>query len=211
MVYLLKEKESGRWCMWLAFVDKFHIKDIWNMVPKMDGITRGQFASAVGLHRDEIPFWYEGVAFLYNTRDTRYWMDIAAAVDAKRRPRLDWNLAAAQKSSLLDLLLAECARDTRLLIAHLRRRARSETATHYSLFYDLLTRTYPSVYYMPFNGSVWRILEEPPLRGDGFETPPEDKFLSEERVHELSHDVIARVFGVAKLREERGRAAGWLP
>jgi hypothetical protein len=212
IVYLLKEKETRRKCMWIAFVDEFRIVDIWSTASYDDEITRGKYAPAVGMRKEEIPFWYEGAAFLYNTRDTRYWMEIAAAIDERRRPELNWELAAAEKSSLLDLLLAECARDTRSMIAHLRRRARSGTSTRYSLLFDLLTRTYPSVYYLPFNASVWRLQEEPPLRGDGFSLPPEGAYLSEERIRkELTPDVLATVMRAARLREERGRAGGWLP
>lgn len=212
MCYIMKEKETGRRTLWIAFVDRFYFIDIWHMVPKMDGVTRGKYATAVGLERGEIPFWYESIALLYNTRDARYWMDIASAVDAQRRPELDWALAAAQKSSLFDMVLAECARDARSMTAHLRRRARAATNNRYSLLYDLLTRSYPSVYYLPFNASVWRLPEEPELIGDGFESPPADKFLSEERMHtELTPEVLKKTMRVAKLREERGKQAGWLP
>lgn len=212
MVYIMQEKKTPRKCMWVSFVDKFHFIDLWNFVPQADSVTRGKYASAIGLHKDEIPFWYEGMALLYNTRDLRYWMDIATAIDAIRRPQLDRDLIASQRSSLFDLMLAECARDMRSMIAHLRRRARSGTSERYSLVYDLLTRTYPSAYYMPFNRSVWRLNEEPPLIGDGFQVPNNDRFLSDERMQkELTPDMIAKVMGVAKLREERGQAAGWLP
>jgi hypothetical protein len=216
--YVTREKDSGKNSMWIAFVDRFYVIDIWHMLDVWsknhlaDGVTRGKYATAVGLEKDEIPFWYEITSLLYNTRDLRYWMDIASAVDAKRRPGLDWRLATAQRSSLFDLLLAECARDTRSMIAHLRRRARGDKTTRYSMMYDLLTRSYPSVYYLPFNASVWRLPEKLDLLGDGFQAPPPDKFLSDERMKkELTPEVLKKVMGVARLREERGKAAGWLP
>ena len=212
MFYVLREKNSVRTSVWVAFLDRACFFDIWRFLPKADGVTRGKYAPAVGIEKEEMPYWYETTTTLYNSRDCGYWVDIATMVDSVRRPELNAGLVALQRSSMFDMILAECARDTRSMVAHLRRRARSKTSASYSMLYDLLTRSFPGVYYLPFNRSVWRLQERPLLLGERFVPPDTSKFLSEEQAREkITPEVLAVVMSASRLREERGRKAGWLP
>lgn len=202
---------NGLMSIWPALVDRLYFIDKSSNTKPSDSIERGAYATFVGLNPEEVPqYWHEPPTNLYNSRDCSYWMDIASAIDIVRRPDLDRALVERQRSSMFDMLLAECARDTRSMIAHLRRRVRARVSRKYSLFYDLLTRSFPSVYYLSFNQSVWRLDQEPQFLGDGFRAPDPSLRLSDEAIKLLAPDVLRAVMGAARLREERGRAAGWL-
>jgi len=164
-----------------------------------------------GITREEAPYWYEPATYPYNTRDFGYWTDIATCVDRERRPTLDRRLLRMQKSSLFDCLLGTCAVETRAMIAHLIRRRRSEMLQSFSMFYDLLTRSYPSVFYLTFNASVWRLPEKAQLLGGSFGGMNTSSYLSQSEIAMLPQDTIANIMSAARLREARGRAQGWLP
>lgn len=210
LFYVLEDKNLQLKRVWPALVDQFFFQDTWHFSERADGVTRGAYASAVGLRKEEMPYWYEPATNLYNSRDCSYWMDLATIADMKRRPELNQALVAAERSSMWDMVLAECASDMRSLVAHLRRRERSETARSYSMLYDLLTRSYPGLYYLPFNKSVWRLREAPALIGDSFQAPRAGKMLEEERARTLlTPSVLKTVMSAARIREERGRSEGW--
>lgn len=209
--YMLRDARTGLSSMWIALVDRFLFLDIWNLIPAADALVRGAYATSVGLERDEMPYWHEPSTTLYSSRDATYWMDIATMIDSIRRTELDARLIGAQRSSMFDKILVECARDTRSMVAHLRRRKRADVKKRYSLAYDFLTRTHPSVFFLPFNRSVWRLPDRPQFLGERHEAIDPKKRLSEAQQEELlTDDVLQTVMVASKLREERGRAQGWL-
>ncbi len=211
MLYVLRNKKTGVKNMWVALIDVFFLSNLWGMKEKRDGVTRGKFAFFAGLSPKDMPYWYEPGGHLYETRDQRYWMEIATHVDLERRPELDHNLVYAQKSSMFDLILGECALDTRLFINQIERRIRGGIFASSSVLYDLLMRSFPSIYYMTFNQSVWRLPESPSFLGDGFESIYESLYLSEAEARTaLTPDVLAKVMSAQRIREERGRREGWL-
>jgi hypothetical protein len=211
MCYICRDKTRGLNTLWFAQVDSFIFQDLWRPGEGDDAIVRGTYAASVGIAREEMPYWYEPSTHLYNTRDLHYWADMATRVDLVRRPHLDRALVSCERSSLFDMILGECVRDMRTMVSHLKRRARSNTSKSYSALYDLLTRSFPSVYYLPSNGSVWRLKERLRLIGDGYEVPRAANILSGSEIRErLSPDILSIVMKVQKLREDRGKAAGWL-
>lgn len=210
MLYLTKDRSTGLLGMWPTCVDRFSFIDLWHAVKPEDMLVRGAYAAAVGLKPEEMPYWYEVATFMYNSRDPLYWVDIATRIDLDRRPYLNADLVYTQRSSMFDRLLVECARDARTSVAHQKRRVRSRVAVNYSPLYDLLTRSYPSIYYLTFNQSVWRLPERTTFIGDGFVVPASDELSEAEAQEKMTPDLLAKVMGVQKLREERGKAAGWL-
>jgi len=212
MFYRMREKATGRNMMWLALVDTSFFLNLWVSSKEKDDIVRGRYATAVGITPDEIPYWYEPATHLYNTRDLRYWAEIATRIDISRRPELHRNLVSVEKSSTFDLLLGQCSRDMQTMCAHVIRRTRSDTMQSYSALYDLLTRSFPSVYYLPFNGSVWRTPKQPQFLGDGYVGMDPSRRLSDAETRtKLTPDVLEKVMSAQRVREERGRKAGWLP
>jgi hypothetical protein len=211
MFYLLRNKRTGVRSIWVARVDAFEFSDQWKPAAKLDGVTRAKYAAGIGLAPEEMPYWYEPATHLYGTRDQRYWMDIATAIDLQRRPELDYRLLVAQKSSMFDAILGECAVDLRIFVNHIERRTRAGASGSYSMLYDLLSRSFPSVAYLTFNKSVWRLKEPAQFLGDGFAGIDPAKQLSEKEAQaKLTPEILTKVMSVQRLREERGRAGGWL-
>lgn len=208
MWHVLKDRATSLRSGWLSVLSRHGFADIWNPKTLTDGVSRGAFASAVGISQEEMPYWYEPLAHFYNTRDLSYWSDIATNIDLLRRPDLDRVLVVRERSCSLDLLLAEAARDPILMRAHQIRRNRSQTAVGFSMLYDLMARSAPSLFYLVFNESVQRESVRS-IRGERFEASDRGR-LTRQEIEALSDDVLTATLSAARLREERGIAAGWL-
>ncbi len=120
--------------------------------------------------------------FLYTARDQRYWADIASIADRVCRPELDWSLANAQRSSTFDLLLGACVLNVRIYTNNFRERIVSRELGPYSLLFGLLIHSHPSVYFLPFNRSVWRLPEQPNFLGAERISKKDQLYLTEEAV-----------------------------
>jgi len=119
----------------------------------------GQVAFQSLINRN-VPYWYQCATNPYTARDQRYWADIATIVDLERRPQLNSALVQAQRSSMLDLLLGACWEDHTIYLKHMKERIALGTTLPYP-WHWLLKRSHPSLYYLPFNASIWRLAEEP--------------------------------------------------
>jgi len=109
-------------------------------------------------------YWYQPATSFYFTSDLTYYPDLATIIDLKRRPFLNQKLVLSQKSSLLDLLLWNGYFHNLSYLQNAT--ARIKTGKRVSLWhYLLIGRSYPSLYYLPFNRSVWRLREKPNFLG----------------------------------------------
>lgn len=152
-----------------------------------------------------VSHWYQPL-MLYSTRDLEYLFDIASIVDMKRRPTLDMQLVASQRSSMFDKLLVTALKDIYSYAAHTieRTHLKAERAK-YSLLFGLLMHGHAGLYFLPFNRSIWRIGETMPLRGDARAKAPYENALD----LRLSDNELERVIGAARIRDELRKKAGY--
>ncbi len=209
-LYVTRNKKTGRIGMEVSRVDafvfyelterhNFHFNDI-SMANYRSLIERG------------ISYWYESSTHLYTMRDQRYWMDIATIVDLKRRPELNRNYLLTQRSSMFDLLTDVFIRHTQFNIGYARRRKSNGTASTYSPYRGLLNHSYPSLYYLTFNKSVWRLPEEPQFIGDGrVSTEGRPYRPSAEVLPTLVSGALEQVMQGSRIREAYERERGMVP
>ncbi|NQV93236.1 hypothetical protein HQ403_01930 [Candidatus Kaiserbacteria bacterium] len=111
-------------------------------------------------------YWYQPAAAIYNTLDASYWADIVTIADIKDRKFINEEQVLQQRSSLLDLLIGAGVSAgvtfTKLIkiVSHHKESAK--------LSYLYAARAYPTLYFLSFNQSVWRIEESPYLFGTRF-------------------------------------------
>ena len=152
-------------------------------------------AAFIDLIRAGLPYWYQSVTSLYTMRDQQYWADIATIFDCDRRPDLDLELVQAQKSSLLHLLLGACLEDHEIYLENVELRK--------GYWYWLLFRTHPSIYYLPFNKSVWRLGEKVNFLGSGRAEPEQILYKSADvLLKELTSEEIERVMHGGRIRAD---------
>jgi hypothetical protein len=207
MLYLVRDRKSGLESAHLSLCSNFYFLKISDLA---DGAYNGISAENYRSLTDRgIPYWYQQATNLYSCREQRYWFDVSAMADAKRRPELDAALLRAQRSSMFDYLLGTCARHIRLNVNHAKRRRRLGREATYSYFSGLLTHSYPSVYYLTCNKSVWRLPEAPDFVGDG--TAPDVSLAyrpAAEVLPRMTPGVLEQVMNGSRIREdfERGGA-----
>ncbi|MES2202712.1 MAG: hypothetical protein V4474_00040 [Patescibacteria group bacterium] len=166
-------------------------------------------ASAGPLHaallEHNVPYWYQPSTNLYACRDQTYWADIATIVDRVRRPSLSTNVDR-QRSSCFDLLLGACLEDHAMHLSNTKELIRT-TGTMPKKYYSLLYRTHPSIYFMPFNRSIWRIPEAPHFLGSDRVGAQQRMYVSAETVlKNTTPEEFERVMQGGRLREELRRA-----
>jgi hypothetical protein len=103
-----------------------------------------------------IEYFAQHLTWFYAMRDHQYTADLLTLADRARRPELAQSLVDAQRSSLLDLLLWRGADELRRFAQMTLLRAK-EGDKGYSMGYAFFTYSNPSIYFMPFNHSVWRL------------------------------------------------------
>ncbi len=207
MLYITRDKKTGRIGMEVSRVDSFifyELADKHNF--RFNDISTANYKSLI---ERGIPYFYEASTHLYTMRDQRYWMDIATIVDMKRRPHLNAGYLQTQRSSMFDLLLDVFIRHAQFNISYARRRKLNGTGSTYSPYRGLLNHSYPSLYYLTFNRSVWRLPEESQFIGDGrVSTEGRPYRSSEEVLPQLTPDMLDLVMQGSRIREayelERG-------
>ncbi|MBI2036298.1 hypothetical protein HYT17_01600 [Candidatus Microgenomates bacterium] len=107
-----------------------------------------------------INYWYQPATSFYFTPDLTYYPDLATIVDLKRRPLLNKPYLLSQKSSLLDLLLWNGYFHNLSYFQSITSRINKKGKKNDSWHYLLIGRSYPSLYYLSFNRSVWRLAEK---------------------------------------------------
>ncbi|MFA7309446.1 MAG: hypothetical protein WC050_00940 [Candidatus Paceibacterota bacterium] len=205
-VYVLRNKKTGLESMHVALIDDFYFLKITGPDADFGGLGRANFEELIELG---IPYWHQNATAFYTMRDQMYWADIATIADMARRPDLDQRHLQKERSSMFDLMLGSCAFDILGYVGHTWDRHHKDAFSTYSFLYGLLMRSHPSVYYLPFNRSVWRLPEPLDILGD--------RRLPKEKVRYrplrdvlpvIGEDVLGTVMQGARLRSEARRKKG---
>lgn len=101
-----------------------------------------------------ILYWYQTATNFYCTRDLSYYSDLLTLIDLKRRKFLNTTYVLSQKSSMLDFLLWQGRNEDFMFIKQAKILALDKKLP--SPLYMFIARSYPSLYYLSFNRSVWR-------------------------------------------------------
>ena len=163
--YLVQDAHTDRKRVHVILADRYVFLPLLNKSEAEFGrVGRAIFEPLI---ERNIPYWYQPATYFYTMRDQRYWADISTAVDLARRPHLNAQFVRDQRSSLLDLILASVARYTDLFTEITTVRYHLKPYTPAMLLKLMLFYSVPSIMYMPFNQSVWRIKEQPNFLGSG--------------------------------------------
>lgn len=185
--------KSGNPAMRVLLADRHLFLDLKNGSPYLD-----KDALFSPLIERGIPYWFQPLTSFYMTRDISYYADLATIVDLMRRP-LPQETLIAQRSSLLDRLLWEGAVSARRFIDHSTLLARSGKLP--LLFHLFAARSHSSLYYLPFNRSVWRLPERPSFPG----VYTSAGYLSYDAIRSsLTPELLEQIFAGGKIRRE-----GW--
>jgi hypothetical protein len=104
-----------------------------------------------------IRFFAQALGMCYTTRDQQYVFDLLAILDAQRRPELDRSQLGRQRSSLFDRMIWAAMDDVRRYTQMSWLLTNSGEHRSYSLGSAFIMHSNPSIYYLPFNWSVWRM------------------------------------------------------
>lgn len=115
-----------------------------------------------------LDYWCQPSTTFYSNLDISYQADLATIVDLKRRDFKNLDLVKKQKSSLLDLLFGTGVYYNHRFAKLLRIFSYHKNLPKISFLY--LARSYPSLYFLPFNESVWRLNKKPFISGTRFGT-----------------------------------------
>ncbi len=147
-----------------------------------------------------IPYWHQAVTSFYSVLDLRYYADLATVTDLGwRRPFLDKGAVLSQKSSMLDMILWNGVKHERTHLVMSRVQAGASQLP--SPLYNFIARSYPSLYYLPFNRSVWRLDEPPRFLGSRFGRGGIYKTFEEIEPF-VSAEILEKVFEGRKYRNE---------
>jgi len=192
-VYIFKMRDSESRSMHFTLADKrFFLsieKDSYNFFEGLEDL----YGPLIG----KIPYWHQPATSPYTVRDIRYYADLATIVDLKRRSSLNETLVKSEKSSLLDLLLWNLVGQERSYVRMREMKARSNKKT--TPFHYLISRSYPSFYYLPFNRSVWRLEEPPEFIGTRTTTEYSYKTLDEIE-NKLSKECLKNIMEGGRIR-----------
>lgn len=207
MLYRLREKKSGIESIYIALLDRFLFLRI------SDGAKgkRGFGTSSLKLLIEHgIPYWYQPLN-LYTMRDQQFWADIATIVDLQKRPEINGALVRAQKSSMFDLMLGCALKDIYSYTAHSVERINIPGArSSYSLLFGLLMHDHPSIYFAPFNKSVWRLPEALSMIGSARATPEQYPYEDGlDVMQNLDDETLLSVMRAARIREDLREKAGY--
>lgn len=210
MLYITRDKKTARVGMEVSRIDHFifyELADKYNF--RFNDISTANYKTLIDRG---IPYWYESSTHLYTMRDQRYWMDIATIADMKRRPELNAAYLNTQRSSTFDLLLDVFVRHAHFNIGYARRRKFNGTGSSYSPYRGLLNHSYPSLYFLTFNRSVWRLPEEPQFIGDSrVDIAGRPYRPSSEVLPKLAPGMLEKVMQGSKIRIEEETAKGIIP
>ncbi len=201
MLYIVRDDRSGTVSLKISALDLFLFQKI--------GPDTTKLSSLAHLRGKGIPYWYQPSTNFYTMRDQTYWADVSTIVDIHRRPSLDAQALRAQKSSLIDLLLGACVEDHQTVLENAKDHMRHGTFTSHLAWYWVLMRTHPSIYYLPFNESVWRIAEKPNFLGSGRVKPEGILYRSADAILEdTTAEQLELIMQSGRIREEARKAAG---
>ncbi|MBI2122305.1 MAG: hypothetical protein HYT98_04255 [Candidatus Sungbacteria bacterium] len=145
-----------------------------------------------------VRYWHQDVTSFYSVLDLRYYADLATLTDLNwRRTFLDHQAVLSQKSSMLDLILWTGVQHERSYMVMSKVQARA--GQNPSPLYNFIARSYPSLYYLTFNRSVWRISDAPRFLGSRFGNGGIYKTLEEIEPF-VSSEILEKIFESKKYR-----------
>lgn len=160
LLTVITDKASTLRGLFPILADQFHFVDIREGKYK----HHADIFTYQPLIRRGISHWYQPATSFYFSFDLTYHADLLTIYDRERRPFLNESYVLSQKSSMLDLLLWNGYFHNLSYLQNLKARkkaGRKISAWHYLL----IGRSYPSLYFLPFNRSVWRLMEKPNFLG----------------------------------------------
>ncbi len=202
MVYIVRTRLTGLVSLKICAVDVYLFATLGESVAHVaQASSANNSLTAQGLR-----YWYQPSTNLYALRDQSYWADIATIVDMRRRP-LHGARVLRQKSSLFDCMLGACLQDHEMNFSNVKEIVRT-TGRIPRPWRLLLFRTHPSIYYLPFNGSVWRLPQKPNFLGSIPAKPEERMHISADQLlTQVSPQEIEQIMQSGRIREEARRAA----
>lgn len=162
--------------------DKYHFLEI-------NTVTKDTYMYTA-LLKKKISYWYQPASMMYFTSDLTYYADLATRLDSKRRPFLDQNLLMSQKSSMLDIFLWTGYYHNLWYLKSIQQRIEDKQKIGI-WHYLLIGRSYSSLYFLPFNKSVWRLKKNPNFLGHP--TKYGTKYLSA-LPHDLTKELLRNIF-----------------
>ncbi len=147
-----------------------------------------------------LDYWCQPATSFYATLDLTYYADIATAADCERRPHPRRNFVLDQRSSVLDLLIGRGIHYNTRFAELLAIFAFHKRLPPLSFFY--IARAYPSLYFLPFNRSVWRINQSPTLQASRFSPRSHYETFSDLRTR-VPLDTIKKIVGISAKRMSR--------
>jgi hypothetical protein len=163
-------------------------------------IKRGHFIGLViyrPLIEAGLEYWYQPATTFYSNLDVSYQAEIATVVDLKRRKFNNEQLVKSQHCSLLDLLIGTGIyynnRFTKLIKIY----SYHKDLPKLSFFY--FARAYPSLYFLSFNNSVWRLDKKPFINATRFGPTSHYEKFSDLR-YKIPFDKMRRVVEISTER-----------
>jgi hypothetical protein len=132
-------------------------------------LAKGHFVDLIiyrPLIEAKLDYWYQPATTFYSNLDVSYQAGIGTLVDLKRRKFENKTAVLEQQSSLLDLLIGTGVRNNIYFSNLLKILAYHNKLPKLSFFY--LARAYPTLYFLSFNKSVWRIKKSPKINASRF-------------------------------------------
>lgn len=198
-VYILCNRSTKTKGMSVVLADTYHFLPLaqTGAPARYDSVT---FAPLI---QRAIPYWYQPATNFYTCRDQRYWAQLATAIDLVRRPELSREALINQQSSLFHLILSTAGGEMLRYEWIMNARMRAGTLLSYRAFnYALCLQTNPSLFYMTFNKSIWRLAHEPVFVGSG-RSERGSVYLTLPQVRtELSDEMFLTVMRGAQIRQE---------
>lgn len=159
------------------------------------------------LVRRNIPFFHYHPTAPYAVRDLMYWADLATVVDLEwRHPDLNVALVKSQKSSCFDMLLWYSALDCLTSLRSIKAGLNDGSLSPLSYLY--IARSFPSLYYLTFNHSVWRMEHRPDFSGSRFANQAAVHKTYHEIKHLLTPDLLKKIFEGYRYRAEDWKKEG---
>lgn len=157
--------------------------------------------------RRGIPFFHYHPTAAYAVRDLLFWADLATIADITwLRPELDKSRVLSQKSSLLDMLLWHTVSDCYTSLRSIKVAWLGGTLSPLSYLY--IARSFPSLYYLTFNRSVWRMDRRPNFNGSRFTNTATVHKTYDEIADQLTPEILREIFEGYRYRAEDWKKAG---
>lgn len=193
---VVRDKNNTKRGLFAILSDEFHFLDL--------AKDKYKFYADIFIYepliKRGIPYWYQPATSFYFSSDLTYYADLATIYDLNERPNLNKQLVLQQKSSLLDLLLWNGYFHNLGYYKNIKARIKAGKKIN-TWHYLLVGRSYASLYYMPFNKSVWRISIKPNFFGNS--SKQAGIYIKQDKLPKsLGKKTLENIFNGGKIRAE---------